>query len=105
MQIENITRIVTVLGMLAFLTSAIVQVLKEQPIIRNVPTSLTALVVSEVVTIVALMAYCAQTVTILRWYYVFSAVVIGFLVYLIATGGWDKLTDIWKKTQYKKGNE
>ena len=105
MQLENITRIVTVLGMLAFLTSAIVQVLKEQPILKNVPTSLTALVVSEVVTIMTLMAYCAQTVTILRWYYVFSAVVAGFLVYLIATGGWDKLTDILKRTQYKKGNE
>lgn len=105
MQLENITIIITVLGALAFLTSAIVQVLKEQPIIRNVPTSLTALVVSEVVTIMTLMAYCAQTATILRWYYVFSAVVAGFLVYLIATGGWDKLTDIWRRTQYKKGNE
>ena len=105
MQLEYITEIVTVLGILAFLTSAIVQVLKEQPIIKNVPTSLTALVVSEVVTIMALMAYCAQTVTILRWYYVFSAVVVGFLVYLIATGGWEKLADIWKRTQYKKGNE
>ena len=105
MQLEYIAEIVTVLGMLAFLTSAIVQVLKEQPVIRNVPTSLTALVVSEVVTIMALMAYCAQTVTILRWYYVFSAVVVGFLVYLIATGGWEKLADIWKRTQYKKGNE
>lgn len=105
MQLEYVTRIVTVLGILAFLTSAIVQVLKEQPVIRNVPTSLTALVVSEVVTIMALMAYCAQTVTVLQWYYVFAAVVVGFLVYLIATGGWDKLTDIWKKTQYKKGND
>ena len=105
MQLEYITEIVTVLGILAFLTSAIVQVLKEQPIIKNVPTSLTALVVSEVVTIMALMAYCAQTVTILRWYYVFSAVVVGFLVYLIATGGWEKLADIWKRKQYKKGNE
>ena len=105
MQLEYITEIVTVLGALAFLTSAIVQVLKEQPIIRNVPTSLTALVVSEVVTIMALMAYCAQTAIILQWYYVFSAVVVGFLVYLIATGGWEKLADIWKRTQYKKGNE
>lgn len=105
MQLEYITEIVAVLGILAFLTSAIVQVLKEQPILKNVPTSLTALVVSEVVTIMALMAYCAQTVTILRWYYVFSAVVVGFLVYLIATGGWEKLADIWKRTQYKKGNE
>ena len=105
MQLEYFTEIVTVLGMLAFLTSAIVQVLKEQPILKNVPTSLTALVVSEVVTIMALMSYCAQTVTILRWYYVFSAVVVGFLVYLIATGGWEKLADIWKRTQYKKGNE
>ncbi len=105
MSLEYITKIVTVLGALAFLTSAIVQAIKEQPFFRDCPTSLIALVVSEVVTIVALFAYCAQTVTVLQWYYVFSAVVVGFLVYLVATGGWDKLTDIWKKTQYKKGNE
>ena len=105
MQLEYITRIVTVLGMLAFLTSAIVQVLKEQPILKNVPTSLTALVASELVTIVALMAYCAMAAIVLQWYYVFSAIIVGFLVYLIATGGWEKLADIWKRTQYKKGNE
>lgn len=105
MQLEYITRIVTVLGALAFLTSAIVQSIKEQPFFKDCPTSLIALVVSEIVTIAALFAYCAHTVTVLQWYYVFAAVVVGFLVYLIATGGWDKLADIWKKTQYKKGNE
>ena len=105
MLLEYITKIVTVLGALAFLTSAIVQAIKEQPFCKDCPTSLIALVVSEIVTIATLFAYCAQTVTVLQWYYVFAAVVVGFLVYLVATGGWDKLTDIWKKAQYKKGNE
>lgn len=105
MPLEYITDVVSVLGILAFITSAIVQSIKEQPFCKDCPTSLIALVVAEIVTVVALIAYCGQTGTPLQWYYVTAAVVCGFIVYLIATGGWEKITDIWKKTQYKEGKE
>lgn len=101
MSLDTLTRLASVLGALSFLTSAIVQAIKEQPGFRECPTSLIALVASEIVTVVALLTYCAQTRTFVQWYYVTSAIVVGFLVYLIATGGWDKLTSIWQKTQFK----
>jgi hypothetical protein len=39
-----------------------------------------------------------------EWYFYTSSVIAGFFVYMIATGGWEKINTIWEKTKYKKDN-
>ncbi len=95
-----VTTALTVIGVLAFITALIVQVIKELPGLSILPTSLVALIVAEVVTVLTLVTYCSYTRTVLMWYYVTSALICGFIVYMVATGGWEKLNTIWKRTKY-----
>ncbi len=89
-----------VLGVLAFVTSVIVQVIKEMPHLKNVQTGLIALIVAELLTVLALFAGCSYMDMVILWYYIAAAVIAGFFVYMIATGGWDKLKEIWDRTKY-----
>lgn len=85
------------LGVLAFLTALIVQAVKEWPIFTNAPTSLVAMVVGLVLTIVAFFAATAYLGIAVTWYMVVAAVVVGFLVWYIATNGWDKFHELWNR--------
>ncbi len=35
------------------------------------------------------------------WYYVFASFLAAFIVYLVSTGGWEKIKEIWDRTKYK----
>ena len=89
-------------GVLAFLTSLIVQVIKELPGIKNIQTNVVALIVSAILCIVAMLLLYTYYRMPVVWYYVVAALVTAFLVYLVATGGWEKLKAIWDRTKYNK---
>lgn len=107
MNIEMIMQYATcaliLLGVLAFLTSLIVQVIKELPGLKSIQTNVVALVVSAILCIVAMLLLCMYFVVAVAWYYVVAALIAAFVVYLISTGGWEKLKTIWDRTKYKKG--
>ena len=88
------------LGVLAFVTALIVQAVKEWPMFAKVPTSLVAMVVALVLTLVAFFAGASYLCIAVVWYMVFAAVVVGFLVWYIATNGWEKFSELWGR--YKK---
>ena len=98
--IQYSTMILGSTGIIAFLVSAVVQTIKDLPVIGRVPTSVVAFVVSLVLCPVAVICYCSWRGINLTWYIVAGAIAGSFPVYLIATGGWEKLHDIWKRTQY-----
>lgn len=88
------------LGVLAFVTALIVQAVKEWPVFSKAPTSLVAMVVALVLTLVAFFAGASYLGIAVVWYMVFAAVVVGFLVWYIATNGWEKFSELWGR--YKK---
>ena len=49
--------------------------------------------------------YCSWQDIDLTWYIVAGAITGSFPVYLIATGGWERLHDIWKRTKYNGKEE
>lgn len=79
-------------GVLAFLVAVIVQVIKELPWLKRIPTSVVALTVS--------LLLCPLAVVIV-WYYVFASFIAAFIVYLVATGGWERVVEMWQRTKYK----
>ena len=79
-------------GVLAFLVAVIVQVIKELPWLKRIPTSVVALTVS--------LLLCPLAVVIV-WYYVFASFIDAFIVYLVATGGWERVVEMWQRTKYK----
>ena len=106
MNIETIMQYVTyaliLSGVLAFLTSLIVQVIKELPGLKSIQTNVVALATAGILCVVAMILLCMYFAVAVTWYYVVAALIAAFIVYLIATGGWEKLKEIWERTRYKK---
>ena len=84
------------LGVLAFMVSIVVQVIKELPKLNKIPTSIVALATS--------LIMCTYYKIVIIWYYVFASFLAAFIVYLVATGGWEKVKDIWDRTKYNKAS-
>ena len=99
---QYITYVLTAIGALAFLVSVIVQVIKELPVLQRIPTSLVALVVSLILCPLAVVIVCQYLKIVIVWYYVVASFIASFIVYLVATGGWERVAEMWKRTKYKK---
>lgn len=92
----------TAIGLLACTVAIITQVIKELPGLIQLPTSGVAFVVSLILCPVAVLILCTWMGEPITWYYIFGAFIAAFVVYLVSTGGWDRLYDIWERTKYKK---
>ena len=91
------------IGVMAFIVSAITQVIKSWPGLDKLPTSAVVIVLSLVLcplTLVMIIAYLNQPMV---WYMIVACVIVAFLVALVAMGGWEKISEIWQRTKYKKG--
>lgn len=91
---ENSVVIIGILGALAFAVSLIVEVLKELPGVKKIPTKAFVIITSLVVTVVALLIYVAYAGIPLLWYYVVLAVFAAFVVAYISMYGWDTLKEL-----------
>lgn len=98
---QYVTYGLAALGVLAFMVSLIVQVIKELPKLNKIPTSIVALVTSLILCPVAVVILCTYYKIVITWYYVFASFLAAFVVYLVATGGWEKVKSIWDRTKYK----
>ena len=102
---EYITYGLALIGGLAFLVSVIVQVIKEMPGLNKIPTSVVSLATSMILCPVALIVLCTYYKMVITWYYVFAAFIAAFVVYLVSTGGWEKIKSIWDRTKYNKNEK
>lgn len=99
---KYVTFALMAVGVLAFLVAVIVQTIKELPLLQVVPTSVVALVVSLILCPLAVIIACQYFKIVFVWYYIAAAVIAAFIVYLVATGGWERVATIWKRTKYNK---
>ena len=90
------------IGVLAFLVAAIVQVIKELPWLQRIQTSLVAFVVSLVLCPLAVVIVCQYLGIAVTLYYIIASIIAAFIVYLVATGGWERVAEMWKRTKYNK---
>ena len=102
---QYVTYGLALIGGLAFMVSIIVQVIKELPGLKNIPTSIVALAASLVLCPVVLAVLCTYYKTVITWYYVVASFLAAFVVYLVATGGWEKVKEIWDRTKYKDSGD
>ena len=100
--LQYVTYALMAVGVAAFLVSCITQVIKDLPWLTLVPTSVVALIVAMILCPVAVVVVCQYYKLVIEWYYVFASFIAAFIVYLVATGGWERVTDIWSRTKYKK---
>ena len=91
------------IGVLAFLVSVIVQVIKEMPGLKKVQTNAVALAAALILTpVVSDRTYAHITQIVIEWYYIFASFIAAFIVYLVSTGGWERVTEMWNRNKYKK---
>lgn len=101
LMMQYVTYFLMTVGVLAFLVAVVVQVIKDLPGLQRIPTSVVALTVSLILCPLAVVVACEYFKIVITWYYVFASFIAAFIVYLVATGGWERLSAIWKRTKYK----
>lgn len=99
---QYVTYGLALIGVLAFIVSVVVQVIKELPGLKKIPTSIVALAASMILCPVALVILCTYYKIVITWYYIFASFIAAFIVYLVSTGGWEKVKEIWDRTKYKE---
>ena len=102
---QYVTYALIAIGVLAFLTSIITQVIKEMPWINKFQTNAVALIIALILCPLAVVILCIYLQIKIVWYYIVGAVIAAFIVYLVATGGWEKVSEMWKRTKYKNKTE
>lgn len=90
------------IGVLAFMVSVIVQVIKEMPGLKKVQTNAVALATALILTPVSVIVLCTYYTVVIKWYYIFASFIAAFMVYLVSTGGWERVTEMWNRNKYKK---
>ena len=96
----NIETVIIVLGVLVFLTNAIVEVIKKAFFVKGETTlNALALTVGVLLTVVSYFVYIGYTRSAFIWYYLVGSIVLGFIVALIAMVGWDKVLKMWFESQ------
>lgn len=100
--IQNLTLIIAIIGVLAFLVSTITEVFKGVGILSKIPTDIVVLVLSIVITITAFVAYMQYIQQAILWYMIIAAIMAGLIVAFVAMYGWEKLSDLWAR--FKRGD-
>lgn len=95
--LQNVTLIMAVVGVLAFVVSVITQVFKGVGVLSKIPTDILVFVLSIVLTVVAYVAYMDYIQQTIIWYMIIAAMLAGFLVAYVAMFGWEKFTELWKR--------
>ena len=97
---QNAVVIMGIMGFLAFIINIIVEMTKELPVIKKMPTKAYVLLISIAVCVLAMIIYAAVTSMQLYWYYVVLAVFGAFIIGYLAIYGWDTLKELYDR--YKK---
>lgn len=103
--IQNVTFLLSAVGVLAFFVSIITQVIKEMPFLKQLQTNVVALVVSMVLCPFAVLIMCQYYKIAIEWYYIFASFIAAFIVYLVSTGGWEKVAEMWQRSKFNKSDK
>lgn len=92
------TKLLAVLGLLAFLVSCITEVLKAWKWLdKKIPSALLVTGLSLAIcpaALLGMMSYAKQPIT---WYEVFASFLAAFIVALVSMNGWEHVTDLAKR--------
>ena len=102
---QYVTWFLIVVGVLAFTVSVITQAIKDVACFKNVQTNVVALAISLALCPIVVIVACQYFHIVIEWYYIFASFIAAFIVYLVSTGGWEKVSEMWNRTRYKKVEE
>ena len=86
-----------IVGILAFVVSVIIEVIKNVSFLKKIPTDLVVIVLSEVLTVLSFLAYMSYNSIAVTWYLAVGSFIAGFFVAFVAMYGWDKITELYNR--------
>ena len=92
--------LLAVMAVLVFVTTIIVEVIKG--LFPKMPTNFVAVIVSLIITVLAMLILCAVMEITVMWYYAVGAVVLGLFVGYAAMFGFYKFKAAWDKLHVLK---
>ena len=95
---DLVTKLLMIVGGLVALVNILTEVIK-QITQDKIPTSLLALILSQIVTLCVFFAYSQIIGLAVMWFHVVAAIILGFIVAYAAMFGYDKLKEILDKLQ------
>lgn len=98
---QYVSYVLIAIGMMAFLVSAITQVIKSWPGLDKLPTSAVVIVLSLVLCPACLVALLYWQNQPIEWYMIFACMIAACIVALVSMSGWEKVSEIWQRTTYK----
>lgn len=101
--VESLSQLMVAVGALAFVVSAITEVIKGIGVFKKIPTDIVVIILSMVLTVVAFFAYAQYAALVVTWYLIVAALIGGFFVAFIAMYGWSKLNELW--TRFNPNNK
>lgn len=97
------TKLVMIIGFLAFLVSVITQVLKQISWLeKRVPTQITVIVTSLILCPAAVTAMMVYYKVPIDWFVVFASFIASFVVALVSMDGWERVTELADRLIRKK---
>lgn len=103
MEMMDYAVLMTIIGALTVLTNLVTEVVK--PFTRvKIPSEVVAVIIAEVLTLVAYFGWSDYKALTVEWYTVVAAVVVGLLVSYAAQFGFDKLKAALGQIGGKNGN-
>lgn len=103
MEMMDYAVLMTIIGALTVLTNLVTEVVK--PFTRvKIPSEVVAVIIAEVLTLVAYFGWSDYKALPVEWYTVVAAVVVGLLVSYAAQFGFDKLKAALGQIGGKDGN-
>lgn len=94
---NNLVILMTVIGLMAFLVSAITEVTKNIGVLKRIPTDLQVIVLSATLCLVAYFAYTSYFNIEIQWYCVTGCLIAAFIVSFVAMYGWEKLSVLYNR--------
>ena len=87
--------LLTALAVLVFATTIVVEVVKG--LFPKIPTNFVAVVVAEILTVLAVLALCAIMEIAVMWYYMVGTVILGLFTGYASMFGFDKFKTAFEK--------
>jgi len=94
-------QLITAIGILAFLVTVIIEVIKGVSCFKKIPTNLIVLILSIILTVTGGVVYIQIQGIPFLWFYAIALLILGFIVSFLAMFGWDKLSELFNR--FKKG--
>ena len=94
-----------IVSLLAFAVSVVTEATKGIPFLKKIPTQFQVLVLSVAFSVASYIGYSLYMGKEITFYYILGSFFGGFVVSLVAQGGWSSVTELYGRVSSRKRDD